>query len=408
MMKLILVAAIVATALATCSNPVCRCKTGSTEVRNYDSNGCYTCFCQANDSTTAAPTTARATSIAPTTARATTVVPTTARASTVAPTTARASTVAVTTARATTVAPTTARCGAIPSCSCSSGSIITWATDARGCPSSCNCGPSASTVAASTKAASTVRLTSAAPTCPAAQPCQCFRKTDVQTWVSDGNGCRSCVCVAAPESSVAPATTPRETTAVPSCAPLELRDNCNCGDGSVKYYRTDAWGCVVCGCKAVPTTIVPTTTARPTTARTTTAATRAAASSTVAVATTARATTARATTAGTTPLASCGVATPCRCRSDAVVVWQADSNGCPVCYCSAVGSAATGEEAGSSVGSGSESSTPSYVPVVVAMVCLFVGLVGVAAVARYRIAHGRFPWAKSEQAATPIAIQSAV
>lgn len=66
-------------------------------------------------------------------------------------------------------------------------------------------------------------------------------------------------------------------------------------------------------------------------------------------------------------------------------MWRSDSNGCPSCYCEALGSAAASSGDNTASGSSaSEGGVPGFVPVVIALVCLCVAMVGVIAVYRYR------------------------
>jgi hypothetical protein len=451
----VVLAQVLALAAGSCQDQRCNCRPDiSTEVRVYDPNGCYTCFCQAADgapaTAAAAPTTARATTRAQgaatqapaTTAAAatgrpacpevlacncrpgavadlgfdsetncpycfcrisasTTAAPATTGRATAAPapattarataapapaTTARATAARTTTARLATAVPTVARCGALPACGCPTGVTITWATDSRGCPQQCSCGAAPSTVRASTVAATLAPAVTTRRQCPVVASCVCFRNEETPSWVTDASGCRSCVCLAPPSTTARAITVQPTSAAGPVCAPLAQRDNCECAPGSVKFFRTDAWGCLVCGCQA-STTIA--TTARPTTAR----------PSTTTTATTPRATTARATTrapttaaaattprAATTPLVSgaCGTVRQCVCQPTAHAVWSTNSEGCPFCYCQANNAQASSAGASGSVDGSSGSGSSAVVPVVVALVCLCVAMVGVVAVYRYR------------------------
>eukprot|EP00047_Mylnosiga_fluctuans_P008957 m.260949 g.260949 ORF g.260949 m.260949 type:complete len:280 (+) comp24138_c0_seq1:192-1031(+) len=253
-----------------------------------------------------------------------------------------------------------------------------------------------------------------------AQACRC-KTGSVAVTTKDANGCDTCYCAASSATTVAttaaPATTRAATTTVApvttsapttakattkaattTLAPVNLCPNipalstCACKPDAVPYYATNANGCLYCGCKAVPTTVAPTTTARTTTVATTTKA-----ASTAAVTTT-RAATAVVTT---TIAPKCETPTPCYCNpTKAQLVWQADSEGCPFCFCQALGSAlgvtpATAPDSGSS-------GVPTAVPIVAAFVGAGVVIAAVAAVYRYRVINGRMPWSKAAAPDTTI------
>lgn len=278
-MKLLLVAVLVATALATdCIPQVCRCKDGAVSVSTKDADGCDTCYC-ATGASIAATTTAS------------TAAPTTTKASTAAPATTKAAT----------------------------------------------------TAAATTKAATTTAVAGSVNLCPA----------------------------------------------IPALI------TCNCKADALPYYATNTNGCLYCGCKAIATTTARTTAAAATTARATTAAaTTAAPATTKAAATTAAAATTKAAT--TTAAANCETPTPCYCNpAKAQLVWQADSEGCPYCFCQAAGSAlgvtpATAPDSGNG-------GVPTVIPVVAAVMGVCVVVAAIAAVFRYRAVNGHLPWAKATE-----------
>ena len=253
-------------------------------------------------------------------------VPPTTIAANTRPATTAASTVRMDTTVATTVCPPPASCG------CDSVDTIAWSTDNRGCRTTCSCLAPSSTIAATTLIISTASTPAPTTTYQCGTPLACGCLTGYQTpaWVTDLLGCLSCICI---DLTVPPSpTTVVQTTTVPAtakCAPLSMRNNCNCAPDTVLYYHQDAWGCTVCGCRALATPATTTFQSTPAQTRTmpTTHATRT-------MPDTVPATTTAATTLGPVTVAGgCPVPHMCRCRPDSIVVWMSDSKGCPLCYC---------------------------------------------------------------------------
>ena len=207
--------------------------------------------------------------------------------------------------------------------------------DDRGCRA-CFCAPSstiatAGTTVAATTASFTTETMRPATTVVAGvcqeQSCRC-KPGAVVSWTRDGNGCAVCFCVhtgvfessPAPPSSFAPQTRAYPSTvATPETRPITTTiaprtafecpavDVCRCKPDAHVVYQTDSNGCRSCYCEAgAPFTTTSAPETRPIT-----------------------------TTIAPTPAFECPAVDVCRCKPDAHVMYQTDSNGCRSCYCEA-------------------------------------------------------------------------